>query len=63
MIAMQHETHRRLSLGLTIQPPNANRRRIKRRRSHRLAFTGWPYVLSASLVIAGIAFLACIFIA
>lgn len=60
---MQNEIHRRLTLGLTIQPPSRNRRRIKRRRSHRLTFQGWPYVLSVSVVIACLALIASIFIA
>ena len=61
MTAMQHEIHRRLSLGLTIQPPNANRRRLKRR-SRRFTFQGWPYALSIAVVIAGFALLSSIFI-
>lgn len=60
---MQHEIHRRLSLGLTIQPPASNRRRIKRRRSNRLTFQGWPYVLSIGVVVVGVALIASIFIA
>lgn len=60
---MQNEIHRRLMLGLTIEPPSRNRRRIKRRRSHRLALVGWPYVVSAAVVICGIAFIASIFAA
>lgn len=60
---MQNEVHRRLQLGLTIQPPSSNRRRIRRRRSHRLTFQGWPYVLSVAVVVAGIALCASIFIA
>ena len=60
---MQNEINRRLSLGLTIQPPSSNRRRVRRRRSHRLTFQGWPYVLSAALVLCAIGFLACVFIA